>query len=54
LTAISSSPVGTDKSHLPPINEDYAGHFDMDVDWSDRADVIESMIKVGRRLTGTA
>lgn len=56
LTAISSSPVGADKSHLPPISEAFAAHMDAgeDVDWSDRTQVIDYMVVDARVLAGTA
>src|SRR5699024_10250372 len=56
LTAISSSPIGMDKSHLPGFSEAYEAHSatEADVDWSDRAQVIAFMIEDARMLTGTA
>jgi pimeloyl-ACP methyl ester carboxylesterase len=56
LTAISSSPVGTDKSHLPSFTTAFAEHMAAGdgVDWSDRAQVIAYMIKDARVLAGTA
>ena len=55
LTAISSTPVGMDKSHLPGFAEAYEAHLatGAEVDWSDRAQVIVFMIEDARMLTGT-
>ena len=54
LTAISSSPVGTDKSHLPGFSEAVAEHMARGekVDWSDRAEVIAYMVEDARVLAG--
>jgi pimeloyl-ACP methyl ester carboxylesterase len=56
LTAISSSPVGTDKSRLPGVSEAFARHMAAgeEVDWSDRAQVVAYMVKDSRVLAGTA
>ena len=50
LTAISSSPVGTDTSHLPGFSADFAAHMDAGegLDWSDREAVIAYMIEDAR------
>ena len=56
LTAISSSPVGADQSHLPTFSEAFAQHMEAgeQVDWSDRAQVIAYMVEDSRVLAGTA
>jgi pimeloyl-ACP methyl ester carboxylesterase len=56
LTAISSSPVGTDKSRLPTFSEAFAQHMEAgeQVDWSNRAQVIAFMVEDSRVLAGTA
>jgi pimeloyl-ACP methyl ester carboxylesterase len=56
LTAISSSPVGTDTSRLPKLSEAFAQHLAAgeEVDWSDRAQVVTYMVKDSRVLAGTA
>lgn len=56
LTAISSSPVGAGKSLLPQSNEAFAQHAAAGekVDWSDRAQVVDYMVKDSRVLAGTA
>ena len=56
LTAISSSPVGTDKSHLPGFSDAYAAHSAAadEVDWSDRTQVIAYLVKDARMVAGTA
>lgn len=56
LTAISSSPVGTDKSRLPGPSEAFAQHMAAGeaVDWSDRAQVVAYMVRDSRVLAGTA
>lgn len=47
LTVISSSPVGMDTSHLPQTADAYIEHSagGADVDWSDRGQVIDFMVK---------
>jgi pimeloyl-ACP methyl ester carboxylesterase len=56
LTAISSSPVGTDKSHLPTFSEAFATHMAAgeNIDWTDRTQVINYMVEDSRVLAGTA
>jgi pimeloyl-ACP methyl ester carboxylesterase len=56
LTAISSSPVGVDTSHLPRMSETYNQHLAAgeSVDWSDRAQAIAYMVEDARVLAGTA
>lgn len=56
LTAISTSPVGTDTSHLPQTTDAYSEHLSdgEKVDWSDRAQVIDFVVKDVRMLAGTA
>lgn len=56
LTAISSSPIGTDNSRLPESSGAFAQHSAAggEVDWSDRAQVIAYMFKDSRLLAGTA
>jgi pimeloyl-ACP methyl ester carboxylesterase len=54
LTAISTSPLGI--KDLPPVTEAYAQHSESGeaVDWGDRADVIDFMMRDARALAGTA
>ncbi|TIL28689.1 MAG: alpha/beta hydrolase, partial [Mesorhizobium sp.] len=54
LTAISTSPVGIDTSHLPGTIEAYMEHSaeGAKVDWSDRAQVVD--YKDAHAIAGTA
>ena len=56
LTAISTSPVGTDTSHLPGTTAAYMEHAATgeSVDWTDRAQVIDFMCRDARAIAGTA
>ena len=54
LTAISSSPLGVDTSHLPASGEAWMEHMKVNVDWSDRAEVVAYMIEDARLIAGTA
>ena len=56
VTAISTSPIGTDTSHLPQMTQAYQEHLAKadGMDWSDRAQVIGFMIADARMLAGTA
>ncbi|AZO65784.1 MULTISPECIES: alpha/beta fold hydrolase [unclassified Mesorhizobium] len=56
LTAISTSPVGTDTSHLPGMTEVYRKHSaeGADVDWSDRDQVVDFIVKDAHAIAGTA
>ena len=56
VTAISTSPIGTDTSHLPQMTKAFQEHLAKadGMDWSDRAQVIGFMIADARMLAGTA
>jgi pimeloyl-ACP methyl ester carboxylesterase len=56
LTAISTSPVGTDTSHLPQATAAYREHAAAgeSVDWTDRSQVIDFMTRDARAVAGTA
>ena len=56
LTVISSSPVGIDTSHLPGTTEAYMAHSadGAKVDWSDRDQVIDFVVKDARAIASTA
>ena len=56
LTAISTSPVGTDTSHLPQTTAAYMEHAASGelVDWTDRAQVIDFILRDVRAIAGTA
>ncbi|MFE0016728.1 alpha/beta fold hydrolase [Mesorhizobium sp. NPDC059054] len=56
LSTISTSPVGIDTSKLPGMTAAYQAHSATggDVDWSNRAQVIEFMIEDSRMLASTA
>jgi pimeloyl-ACP methyl ester carboxylesterase len=55
LTAISSSPLGTNKKSLPSFTKAFSEHMSEgeDVDWSDTAQVVAYMIKDAQVLAGT-
>jgi len=54
LTAISTSPLGTDTSHLPAAGEAWLEHMKLDVDWSDRAEAVRYLVDDARLTAGTA
>ena len=56
LTAISSSPVGMDKSDLPQSSKAFSEHSAAaaKVNWSDRAQVIDYMVEYSRLIAGVA
>ncbi|MER8574044.1 alpha/beta fold hydrolase [Mesorhizobium sp. M1338] len=56
LTVISSSPIGIDTSHLPQTSDAYAGHSaeGAKVDWSDRDQVIDFIVRDARAIASTA
>jgi pimeloyl-ACP methyl ester carboxylesterase len=56
LTAISSSPFGMDTSRLPRSADAYQKHLATaeDLDWSDRAQVIDYSVAESRLIAGTA
>jgi pimeloyl-ACP methyl ester carboxylesterase len=56
LTAVSTSPIGTDTSHLPQTTEAYREHSagGEKIDWADRSQVIDFVVKDARMLAGTA
>lgn len=56
LTVISSSPVGTDTSHLPQTTAAYMEHsaYGAKVDWADRRQVIDFMVSDARAIASTA
>lgn len=56
LTAISTSPVGVDTSDLPQTSSAYMEHAAQgeNVDWSDRDEVVDFMVKDSRMIAGTA
>ena len=56
LTAISSSPVGTDTSHLPQFSDAFMARMEAaeEVDWSDRSQAIACMVEDSCVLAGTA
>lgn len=56
LTAISTSPVGVDTSHLPQTTKAYMEHSAAaaGVDWSNRGQTIDFMVKDSRMLAGSA
>ncbi|MBB6412627.1 alpha/beta fold hydrolase [Mesorhizobium sangaii] len=55
LTVISSSPLGTDTSHLPQTSDAYIKHSadGAKVDWSDRGQVVDFMVKDTRAIAST-
>ncbi|TPK97187.1 alpha/beta hydrolase [Mesorhizobium sp. B2-4-12] len=56
LTTISSSPMGMDTSHLPRPSDAYTEHSaeGADVDWSDRRQVIDFMVRDARAIASVA
>ncbi|ESY90940.1 MULTISPECIES: alpha/beta hydrolase [unclassified Mesorhizobium] len=56
LTVISSSPLGTDTSHLPQTTDAYMEHsaYGAKVDWADRRQVIDFMVSDARAIASTA
>lgn len=54
LTAISTSPIGVDTSHLPPSGEAWMEHMAVDVDWSDRTETVAYVVEDARLIAGTA
>ncbi|MER9582176.1 alpha/beta hydrolase [Mesorhizobium sp. M0276] len=56
LTVISSSPVGTDTSHLPQTSDAYIKHSTegAKVDWSDRGQVIDFIVRDARAIASIA
>lgn len=56
LTVMSTSPVGTDTSHLPGTAPEYIEHSNSgaNVDWTDRPQVIDFMLRDSRAIAGTA
>lgn len=55
LTAISTSPAGIDTSHLPGTSETYKKHSaeGADVDWSDRDQVVDFIVKDAQAIAST-
>lgn len=55
LTVISSSPLGIDTSHLPQTSDVYIKHSadGAKVDWSDRGQVVDFMVKDTRAIAST-
>ena len=56
LTAISTSPIGTDTSHLPQTTRAYMDHAEAgaSVDWSDRGQATGFVVKDAGMLAGSA
>lgn len=55
LTAISTTPVGEHKPHLPGSGKAWLDHMtNAQVDWTDRAQAIEFMVEDGRLTASTA
>jgi pimeloyl-ACP methyl ester carboxylesterase len=54
LTAISTSPIGVDRSRLPRSGEAWLEYMAEEVDWSDRAAAIPYMVENARLIAGTA
>lgn len=53
LTAISSSPVGMNTTHLPASGTAWMEHMNMEVDWSDRAEAVAYMLEDARLVAST-
>lgn len=54
LTAISTSPLGEDTSHLPASGEAWMEHMSTEPDWSDRAEAVAYLVEDSRLVAGTA
>lgn len=56
LTAISTSPIGIDTSHLPGMTDAYMKHSaeGAKVDWSNRDQVVDFMVRDAHAIAGTA
>lgn len=56
LTVISSTPVGTDTSHLPQTSDAYIEHSaeGVKVDWSDRGQVVDFIVRDARAIASIA
>ncbi|MER8750305.1 alpha/beta fold hydrolase [Mesorhizobium sp. M1050] len=56
LTVISSSPLGLDTSHLPQTSDAYSEHSAerAKVDWSDRDQVVDFIVRGARAIASTA
>jgi pimeloyl-ACP methyl ester carboxylesterase len=54
LTAISSSPLGTDTSHLPSLSEAVLAQMNREVDWTNRDQAIDYMVEDSRVIAGVA
>ncbi|WP_163268824.1 alpha/beta fold hydrolase [Chelativorans alearense] len=54
LTAISTTPVGVDTSHLPASGEAWMEHMAVEADWSDRAGAVAYLVEDARLTAGTA
>jgi pimeloyl-ACP methyl ester carboxylesterase len=54
LTAISTTPIGVDKSGLPGSGKAWLEHMAMDVDWSHRAEAVAYLVEDARLVAGTA
>lgn len=53
LTAISTSPVGVDRSSLPESDKAWLEHMAVGVDWSDRAEAVAYCLEDARLIAGT-
>lgn len=53
LTAISTSPLGVDRSTLPESGDAWLQHMAVDVDWSDRAAAVAYAVEDARLIAGT-
>lgn len=53
LTAISTSPLGMDTSHLPASGEAWLQHMSKEADWSDRADAVAYLVEDARLTAST-
>ena len=54
LTAISTTPIGVDKSGLSGSGKAWLEHMAMDVDWSDRTEAVAYLVEDARLVAGTA
>ncbi|MDX0431477.1 alpha/beta fold hydrolase [Sinorhizobium medicae] len=54
LTAISSSPIGMNTSHLPESGRAWMDHMNVKVDWTNRAEAVAYMVEDARLVASTA
>lgn len=54
LTAVSTSPLGEDTSHLPASGEAWMEHMSVEPDWANRSEAVAYLVEDSRLVAGTA